>query len=516
MSVDRGGLPSVSHNTHALLRTIRAAIPILFLLLLDSTFDLYFWRIPKLTDRSTDYGYQFLFDTHRLEQPKPAGSLRIVAFGSSTSIGFEPYQIQDLLTVANPTASITVHRLLKPGMKPSDYRIFFEAERPRIQPDIVVLPFTVQDFLNPSFERNLKPDVQYVLPPWATLRERYAHIPTVSEKLDLALASVSNLYRYRRPIRSCVQDHIKTLLAWLRSSSGNSGYGCYPDGYAKQRFGIPIDHASTLDLKYYVHPEWIRQRGKVGLVFSAGGHILAERTETSPGWKAVHLQLPASAARVLEVAADSPWSPRAAGVVDDPRQLGLQLRECSLHSLANEGHAPYRYPPVDERQISTYLDPTTGEEFLRRWEAGLRANNNRGIRLRAWLQEKIERRDQAFEPAGEYAEMERLVAAFSHHGTRVILINAPESSLVADYQNGSYYRGYLQFFRDLAAKYPGVQFHNLVKTLAPEDFNDSVHVNFVGGIKLGLVFANILQQTVHDLSQARNEQPAQNALTGPR
>ncbi len=59
-------------------------IPIFFVLL-DCTFNLFFWHIPKVTGAYADYGYQFLIGVHRLYEPKPQGEVRVLAFGSSVS-----------------------------------------------------------------------------------------------------------------------------------------------------------------------------------------------------------------------------------------------------------------------------------------------------------------------------------------------------------------------------------------------------------------------------------------------
>jgi hypothetical protein len=72
--------------------------------------------------------------------------------------------------------------------------------------------FNLVDFLNPSFERDLKPDIRYVLPPWQALRERWKYVPSVAEKLELVVASVSNLYRYRRPIQSALEEDLSREL----------------------------------------------------------------------------------------------------------------------------------------------------------------------------------------------------------------------------------------------------------------------------------------------------------------
>jgi hypothetical protein len=481
-----------------------ALIPILLLVLLDAAFNLYFWRIPKLTSRAADYGYQFLLDVHRLEQTKPPEAIRVVAFGSSVAGSLDGYQVERLVNASQHSTQVDVHRLMKPGMKPSDYRLVFEAEQQRMQPDVVIVMLNFQDFLNPSFEGDLKRDVQYVLPPWTTLRHRWPFISTVSGKLDLALASVSNLYRYRRPIRSCVQDHMRVLAQWIRGRSPKRPYGWYPDGYSKQRFGLPVSDAPTQQIKYFVHPEWLRQRGTVTLTFAMGRHVLAQRVETEPGWKTVDVPLPAPHGRILDVTADSLWSPRAAGMSDDFRLLGVQVRTSPVDAAANGTRPPFRYPPVDDGTPSEFLrmGRTTGDAFVRKWEAALAAENDFGIRFRAWRDSKLRVRDDPFEPTGEFAQLEQLVADLSRRGVSVVLVNTPESPLVGDYQTGTYYRGYLQFFERLAQTYPHVRFYNLVNSLPAEDFNDSIHVNYVGEIKIGHTYADIIRDAMRERGQA--------------
>src|SRR6185436_12130307 len=59
---------------------------LLALCLLDVTFSQWFWRIPKLTPASADYGYQFLVDARALAAtPKQPGTPRVLAVGSSVA-----------------------------------------------------------------------------------------------------------------------------------------------------------------------------------------------------------------------------------------------------------------------------------------------------------------------------------------------------------------------------------------------------------------------------------------------
>jgi len=224
-------------DASALLWRVWIPIPII-LLLLDLTFGWYFWSIPKLTPRWADFGYQFVSDVHRLRQPPPGDAVRVVAVGSSVSGSFDPHQVGRLLVGRLPVP-VAVDRLLLPGIKPSDVRLFFATERAAIRPDVVVIVVNLVDFLNPSFERDLKQQVRYVLPPWRTLRERWDYIP-VTGRLDLVAAGVSDLYRYRKAIRSALKDHAKLVWRWARR-----GWSPYPpavDGKIDTflRFGEPM------------------------------------------------------------------------------------------------------------------------------------------------------------------------------------------------------------------------------------------------------------------------------------
>lgn len=471
----------------------RLALPIAILFVVDATFPLYFWRIPKLTGRAADYGYQYLVDLHRATQPKPADVERVVVFGSSVAGSFERHQVETLLNAGGRTPRVEIERLLKPGMKPSDYALVFGTELERMRPDAVVAMLNFQDFLNPSFERELKEDVQYVLPPWATLRERYPYTST-ADKIDLLLASTSNLYRYRRPIRSALQDHASAGAKWLRSRTPKAPYGCYPDGHTAQRFAIPVAPGTTVRLEYWIDPTWIHQRGQVTLRFRAGGTMLTEQVHDTSGWKSVELNVPPGAGSLLQVSADSAWSPRAADGGDDFRLLGVRLRDgCPPDGTA--GAHPFRYPPVEQDELSDYLrmGRTSGAAFRDRWQRELEAPTDFGIRFRSWQDSKLRVRDDPFVPTAEFQALERLVATLSERGIAVALVNTPESPLTGDYQDGSYYRGYLAFFDDLARRYPNVRFYNLVNTLPPEDFNDAIHINYVGEIALGPTFAGIIR-----------------------
>lgn len=477
--------------------SVWAPLPLLILVLLDWSFPFYFWRVPKLTGRSADYGYQFLLDVHQMERGKVPDSTRVLAFGSSVAGSFDPYQVQTLLETEGPHTPADIHRLLKPSMKPSDYRIFFKAELAALQPDVVVIMFGLQDFLNSSFERDLKPDVQYVMPPWTTLLERHRFI-SMSDALDLLLASGSNFYRYRKPLRSAVEDHARAAVGWLRRRGSRGGYGVYADDYTARRFGLPVGRAPTLDIEYFIEPAWIQQRGKVTIDFTMSGQALATQVETEPGWKTVHLTLPAEGDGALEAVSDSTWSPRAAGIGDDTRLLGVRLRSVPAGSLGNSQKPPFHYPPIDERDVDEFLrmGGATGAAFVARWNAALEAQTDFGTRLRAWRDTRLALRHTPFEPTGEYRELEGLLEDLTRHGISVILLNTPECPLIGDYQDGSYYRGYHEFFAGLAAKYPRVRFYDLLNSIPAEDFNDLMHVSYVGVVKLGPHYAAMVEQAI--------------------
>ncbi len=479
------------------------AVPVLFLLLLDLGFNAYFWRIPKLTTPWTDYGYQFLLETHHLHRPKPPGATRVIAMGSSVSGSFDHYQVDSLIEAEDPAAKLDVHRLLMPGIKPSDYRLFFETERAAMQPDIVVLILNIADFLNPGFERDLKEQVRYVLPPWRTLWERHAYLSTVSSELDLMLASVSNLYRYRKAIRSCVQDHAKLLASAVLRAKPRHAYGLYGDGYTRPVFGLPLDHASKLKLDYFVSPDWIEQRGRVRLDFSVGERPLAERLETAPGWKTLDVALPPTPRRFLRVVADGYWVPRASGDSSDTRLLGLQLRG-EAHADAPSGRARiHPDPSTDHRQVREFLrmGNAVGQEFIDRWWQAVAAKTPFGERMRAYQASIVGIRHYRFHERGEHEELERLIANFSRHGVSVVIVNSPESPLIfSQYEDSAYYRAHLRFLRGLAEKYRGVYFHDLAAALPVEDFNDWHHVNYIGAAKLGLRYAEFIRQVMAERS----------------
>jgi len=481
----------------------RNVVPILFLILLDVGFNSYFWRIPKLTEPWIDYGYGFQLETHRLHEPKPSGTTRVVAFGSSVVGSFDRYQVASLIEAQQPSCRLDVHRLLMPGIKPSDSRLFFETERGAMQPDIVVLVLNVADFLNPGFERDLKEQVRYVLPPWRTLRSRHAYLSTVSSELDLVLASASNLYRYRKALRSCIQDHVKLLASSLRHRIPQRAYGLYRDGYTRPVFGLPLDHAADVNLDYFVNPAWLQQRGRVTLDFSVGGRHLAERVETDPGWKTISLSAPAGRKRFLRVVADGYWIPRASGLGDDTRLLAVQLREPLPQGTASGGTAARRDAAADHRQVREFLrmGNAVGQDFVDHWWQAVSADTPFGERMRAYQKSILRIRQKPFRARGEHAELERLIANFSRHGVSVIVVNSPESPLILDqYKDSAYYAAHVRFLRGLAHKYKNVSFHDLAGVLPVEDFNDWHHVNYIGAIKLGERYAEFIRRVMSERS----------------
>lgn len=468
------------------------------LVVVDVTFNLWFWRVPKMTVRG-DWGYRFQIDLRRLHAPKPADTLRVVAFGSSVAGAFDPYQVQSLLDAVAP--GVEVHRLMKPGLKAADYRLLFEVDGAALQPDIAVFAFNVVDFLNPSDARGLREGVRDALPPWVLLTRRFHATPTLDEKLDLAVASVSNLYRHRKEIDAALRGHRRAFLQWLRTRPGHGPYGVYPDGYAAQHFGVSVGEGGPASLEYFVDPHWIRQRGQVRLTFSLGGVPVAERLETTPGWKTVSVDVPKGEAAILDVTADSAWNPRAAGSMTDTRLLGVRLRDATSAAPVSDGRRPFRYPPFQQGQLEPFLRMGTkvGESFAAHWQQVVDAPTAFGRHLRLSRDSKLRLRHETFAPDGEYAEVQQLVAWLAERGVTVILVNTPESPwLLQQYEDTPYYRAYLQFFEGLATQHANVRFFDLRKALAPEDFNDWIHPNFVGAIKLGPRYADMLKSARPD------------------
>jgi hypothetical protein len=492
-----GGASPANAAARSMLRKVWLPIPLL-LLLLDVTFPLWFWHIPKLSGPGADYGYQFLVDARQLAvAPPPAEATSVLATGSSVAGAFDPRQVEGLLQ-QGAGQGVAVHRLLLPGIKPSDLRLFFATDGAALRPDVALLLLNPLDFLNPSFERDLKPQVRYVLPPWETLRERSAFIPTISGKLDLAMASVSNLYRYRKLIRSSFEDHARLALRWLRGGRATGGFGWYADGYTRQDFALPLAGNEAVDFEYYVHPDWLRQRGQVTLQFATARGPLRSQTETSPGWKTLRLEPPSGAGPLLYVSADSSWSPRAAGLEDEARLVGVQLRQPPA-AAADGGRPPVHYPPRERDRPDELLRMrgAEGREFNDRWMELLEADTEFGRRFRSYRDSKLAARDRPIEPSGEYAELERLVTMLSERGTAVVLVNNPESPLMRTlYEDSPYYRSYLDFLKGLAGRTPHARFADLRAQLPAEDFNDWHHVTYIGQIKMGPVYADLVREVV--------------------
>lgn len=470
-------------------------IPLL-LVVLDLTFNLWFWHIPKLTGTAADYSYQYLYDRQHLRGTKADGTVRVVAFGSSVSSALDPFQVESLLAARGMPRPVEVRRLTKPGSKPSDHHLVWKSEFADVEPDVVIGLFNLVDFVNPSFERDLKPDIRYVLPPWRTLFERWRYVPTIAEKLQLAASGISNLYRYRRPIQSALEDNARALLRWASSRrSAASGYGWYDDGYTTDRFGLRLTDAQGGAFEYYIHPAWIAQRGKVGLRFSLDGAPLAEREETTPGWK----RLPLEGRRdgLLQVTADSSWNMRAAGLGEDLRLLGVQLRAVPDRNL-NHGRPPFRYALKTASDVDDFLrmGGATGVAYRERWQAALAGEDDFGRRFRAYRDVKLGLREQPFEPGGEFTALRDMVAQLTAAGVRVVLVNTPESPLLDGLDTSPYYQAYLDFFRALARDTPNLRFVDLHDALPAEDLNDWHHVNYVGQIKLGPVFAAVLAEEI--------------------
>ena len=470
-------------------------LPIVALfVLLDATFNLYFWRLPKLSKASSDYGYQFLLDARPLWQTPPAGETRVLAFGSSIALSFDPRQVKSLLGAARPESSVDVHRLLLPGVHPSDYVMYFEDPMPKA-PDVVVLLVNLVDFLYANTERDVNPTLRYILSPWKLLTERGDRM-SITNQLDSFTAGVSRLYRYRKLIRSSVQDHARAAMRWLRQTSPRSPYGIYPDGYTKQRFALPIDGRSVA-LKYYIDPEWMVQRGQVNLEMAVGGDVVMTRHETEAGWKSADVPVAAASTGLLEVRADSAWVPSAGGGTDDTRLLGVRL-ESPPANARPDSIEPWRYGLAHEGEIDPYLrmGGKTGAEFARVWEETLQGDTRFGQRFRLYRDAKLALRDQPFEASAEYEAVSRLVDLFRQRGSQVILINTPESPWILDqYRDGPYYRGYLEFFRALGRS-PNARFEDWSAGLPPEDFNDWHHPNYVGSIKLGERYAALIDETL--------------------
>lgn len=478
-------------------------LPVLLLVLLDLTFNFYFWRIPKLTPPWSDFGYEFLRTVHVLEQHAPVGP-RVIAFGSSSLGSFNPIQIQALLNTADPSRNVEVQRLVVPGIKPSDSRLFFDADLDRLRPDVVFMTVNVADFLNPSSERDLKQQVRYVLPPWRTLMDRRSYM-TVASRIDLLLATISNLYHYRQPIRSCLQDHVKLAAHWLRRRPPRRAYGIYADGYTEQYFGFPLDGEPSIAFEYYIDPRWIEQYGQVTLNFSLGDGSVARRVETEAGWKTINLRAPDGGAHFLHVAAGAVWSARAAGSTGDARPLATRLRQAPANASHGDHGVPLAYPPQFPQRTFLRMGDAVGQGYIDRWEQVVHADTADARRFRGYEQEELDATRQPFEVTQEYAALAQLVAKLSRRGVAVVLTNNPDSPLLLRrYEATAYYQGHVAFLRSLAAQYPRVQFADLASALPAEDFNDWHHVNYIGSIKLGPRYAELIHEAIAAAGKLNN------------
>jgi hypothetical protein len=104
---------------------------LLALVLLDVTFNLWFWRIPKLTGTSADYGYEFLLDARRLAAaPYETSTVQVLALGSSIAGAFDPVQVQALLRhrdMPDPGSAVRLW-ILHPGVVQRAERLLDEPE----------------------------------------------------------------------------------------------------------------------------------------------------------------------------------------------------------------------------------------------------------------------------------------------------------------------------------------------------------------------------------------------------
>lgn len=468
-------------------------LPVLAVLLAaDVSFDLWFWRIPKLTGTNADFGYQFLVDAQTLRADAADGRPRVVAFGSSVAGSFDPLQVASLLRARGEDAD--VHRLLLPAAHPTDYFLYFDADSSP-PPAVVVILFNLVDFLFSGDARDVNPTLRYALPPLALWRERRGSLG-VADHLDLLLASASDLYRFRRPLRSAVQDHARMLARWGRSRPIDGPYGIHPDGFTERRFGLATGDDGWLRLRYHVAEEWIRQRGRVGITVESAGRLLAEREQRHAGWNVVEIRLPQR--QRVDVTLDSTWSPRAAGG-DDRRLLGVRLDPALVPEGDTLRRAPFRRRPLEAADIDTFLrmGGERGEGYVQRWNEVMEAPTRFGQRFRVYRDAKRAVRDRPFVAEAEFRAVADLARLFVARGSRVVLINTPESPLMlAEYGSSAYYAAYRRYFADIAAAVEGVTFADLSEALGADDFNDLHHPTFVGAIQLGARYAEIVRRAL--------------------
>jgi hypothetical protein len=261
-----------------------------------------------------------------------------------------------------------------------------------------------------------------------------------------------------------------------------------------------------MTLKYFIDPEWIRQRGRVRLEFSTLDGVLATRVEDEPGWKTVTLEIPASSAKLLEVRADSMWSARVSDSAGEPRLRGVRLADPpAVPEGSPRGAADYRLWQEGEIDDFLRMGGKTGDEFAREWEAILNGDTRFSHRFRVYRDAKLELCEEPFRAAAEYEAVATLVDFFRARGAQVIVINSPESPRILEmYRDAPYYQGYLEFFRNLAATSPGVRFYDWSAALPAEDFNDWHHPNFIGSIKLGQRYSQVIEEVLPVAEQARH------------
>jgi hypothetical protein len=466
---------------------------LLAMLALDAAFPRFFWKIPRLWKppefgfSEADWGYQIALERIGLLEPKAEGAVRVLAFGSSTARALDPYQVEGLLRAGRAAPRAEVRRLMMPSVQPSEFLLLFEGEE-LPTPDVAVILFNPVDFLYPNDERRVNDMLPYAASPLALWRARYDTL-AADEQIELALSQLSNLFRYHRQIQTCLSDHaLAGARRWLGPPPPAS-WGIHADGYTDRRFALEL--TGNAPLEYFVAPEWIAQRGRIRLDFRSGGETLATQVETRSGWKSVALPAPAR----IEVVADSSWSPRAAGA-DDERLLGVKLRHPPPRGVSDGGAEPYRHPFLEEGELEPLLriPGKRGAEADRAWDELLHADTHSARRMRRAWKAKTDRRDQPFAADKEYLGVQALVEHFRARGSRVILVSTPDHPHIrGDYANGTYYRGYREFFRSLASA-PDVAFHDLGDALPAEDFNDGHHVNYIGVIKLGPRFAQMVER----------------------
>lgn len=486
-------------------------LPVLAILVgLELGFDAWFWRIPKLTGANADFGYQFLVDARALREAPGPDALRVVAFGSSVSGSFDPRQVDSLLEAADPDTDFDVHRLLLPAAHPADYLAYFESSD-LTPPQVVVILFNLVDFLFSGKGQDVNPTLRYILPPRAVRAMQRGSLD-VAGWLDQMVSEVSDIYRFRKPLRSALQDHARAALRWLRSPAGGRAYGIHADGFTERRFGVPVgagDADGVFRMRYYVDAEWLLQRGVARLRFSSGGRLIGDRREDRAGWQEFAVAV-AETDGMLDVALDSTWSPRVTGT-SDLRMLGARLDEATLEAVGPVGPPPFFYRQREPEDVDTLLrmGGERGEAYERRWTATLEADTRFGHRFRVYRDAKRAVADEPFVADAEYEAVARLAALFADRGATVLLVNTAESPLMlADYGASDYYRGYREYFAAVAARHPGARFVDLSEVLPAEDFNDLHHPNFVGSIKLGPVYADAIRAALGRLpGQAGGEAP---------